>query len=614
MSFSVGDRVLHTSRSELGFGIITEIYSDEICDVRFGATAFSGLSFSCFICAKKALEESMRSEIANCIAKNDFEGARQVHTKYVQDAGENSWPEFGVYLDNLKARHESKVKCLERQELVIHRLLDENFIDAQRNAAFPTDPYQVNFNEVKLTWLRRYFTDPASKSLSDEQLLAIGNTDKTVLLRARAGSGKTTVIKHKVDFKIRHLGFDPSEVMVLAFNKTAAQQVKRDVQKEFHHLTFNNARTFHSLAHKIVRPTQNLLFDVGSGSNAKQSQFVEGLLEKESNPAFKKDLYEFFRAELKQMENIGSLLNEKDYFTYRRNDVQDTLNGDPVKSLGEKWIADFLFEHDIRYVYERPWFRDKTGQQGNFYPDFSLAVNSQIPDVVIEHWGIDEYDSTQSIPLHWNKTWQEYRLEMDIKRSYWRDHNRRNPSRAVTLLETSVRNTKNGRVAFENHLKRELGNIGVKCTKLSSEVLVDRVIRKRVARFSHMCLQFIQRAKKQCISPHDLDTKIEHFSFDCDKEKVFCLIANRIFHRYARELAHANLIDFDDLMTMAVDRIVQERGNVVIDQTVDTALNLNTLKWLMVDEFQDFSKLFFNLVDALRSHNPALRVFCVGDD
>jgi DNA helicase-4 len=34
----------------------------------------------------------------------------------------------------------------------------------------------------------------------------------------------------------------------------------------------------------------------------------------------------------------------------------------------------------------------------------------------------------------------------------------------------------------------------------------------------------------------------------------------------------------------------------------------------MIDEFQDFSEMFFELVDAIRSKNPAAKFFCVGDD
>jgi DNA helicase-4 len=502
---------------------------------------------------------------------------------------------------------------LKRQTVVINHLLDENYIEAQQEALFPNDEWHADFLDIKKDWLKRYFSRSAPGNLSDEQLWAIGNSDNIVLLRARAGSGKTTVIKHKVDFGIRHLGFDPSQIMVLAFNKTAADQVKRDLQQNFNHLTFSNARTFHSLAYRIVQPTEDLLFDINSGSNAKQSQSIEGLLEKESNPKFRKDLYQFFRAELKQMENIGSLLSTEDYYTFRRNTAQDTLGGDPVKSIGEKWIADFLFEHDIRYIYERAWYRDKSGQQGNYHPDFSLAINSKVPDVVIEHWGIDESNEHESVPEHWDKTWSEYRADMELKRKYWRDWNQRNPKRPVIFLETSIRDTRNGRIAFEKHLRQLLGNIGEVCTKLPEEMLIEKVVRKHTSRFSRMCLQFVQRAKKQCLTHGDLDKKMAGFDFSCEKEKVFCLIANRIYHRYAKELEEANLIDFDDLIAMAVDRIERESGNVVIDPTTEMALNLNTLKSLMVDEFQDFSPLFFNLIKALRSHNPALRLFCVGD-
>ena len=477
------------------------------------------------------------------------------------------------------------------------------------------DPESLcNREDIVLKWLRRFINRNGNSNLSDEQLLAMGNCDPSVLLRARAGSGKTTVIKHKVDFNIRHLRFAPSEIMVLTFNKIAADQLKRDLQQEFNHLTFSNARTFHSLAHRIVKPTQDLLYDINSGSNARQSKFVERLLEKESNPRFRLDLFEFFRSELKQMDDIGSLLAKEDYFTFKRNTAQDTLKGDSVKSTGEKWIADFLFEHDIRYVYERAWYRDKSGKEGNYHPDFSLAVNSKIPDVVIEHWGIDEFAADKSVPEHWNKSWDEYREEMGLKRDYWRHYNRQTPGRAVTFVETSIRDTQRGREAFEAHLKKLFRDIGVNCTKLPEEVLVEKVVRKHIARFSRMCLQFVQRAKKQCLTPLELDEKISAFDFSCEKEKVFSLIANRIYHRYVKALEEANLIDFDDLMSMAVDRIEIERGNVVIDKATESALNLNTLRWIMVDEFQDFSPLFFNLIQALRTHNPSLRLFCVGDD
>lgn len=498
---------------------------------------------------------------------------------------------------------------------LLEEILRSDFESADQRVHSMGNIPPEKYHELKNAFvLRILFAAPASINLSAEQLSAIGNSDKSVLLRARAGSGKTTVIKQKVNFAIRHLGFSPQDIMVLAFNKAAASQVKRDLQEGYNHITFDNARTFHSLSFRIVKPTQELLFDIDTGSNARQSQFIEGLLEKENNPRFRKDLYEFFRAELAVMENIGTLLPKEDYYTFRRNEAQDTLGGDPVKSIGEKWIADFLFEHDIRYMYERAWYRDKTGEQGNYHPDFSLAVNSNIPDVVIEHWGIDELDFSQSVPEHWDQTWAGYHDDMERKRQYWDIWNHNNPQKPVKFLETSIRDTGSGRAAFERRLKSLLGDNGVRCAKLPDEILIEKVVRKHTARFSRMCLQFMQRAKKQLLTPGDIDQKIAKYTFSCEKEQVFNLIANRIFHRYATALEEQNYIDFDDLVDRATKRIKEEKGNVIIDPVSDGALNISTLKWLMIDEYQDFSPLFSNLVSALHTYNPSLKLFCVGDD
>ena len=122
----------------------------------------------------------------------------------------------------------------------------------------------------------------------------------------------------------------------------------------------------------------------------KQSQFVQELLDSVLNPATQAQIYLFFRKEMRELEDIGTFLSEEDFYTYRRNQVQDTLGGQHVKSIGEKWIADFLFEHDIRYAYEAIWFWDQGG--GNYQPDFSLVTTGKRYDIVIEHWGIDLTD------------------------------------------------------------------------------------------------------------------------------------------------------------------------------------------------------------------------------
>lgn len=72
-------------------------------------------------------------------------------------------------------------------------------------------------------------------------------------------------------------------------------------------------------------------------------------------------------------------------------------------------------------------------------------------------------------------------------------------------------------------------------------------------------------------------------------------------------------MDFDDLMTQAIQKIEDTRGECSI-RVNQREIKMNDLEWLMVDEYQDFSKLFHDLVSVIRKNNPKLKLICVGDD
>ena len=557
---------------------------------------------------KEALaEEGQRKVAAERVKFEMLEKERQAKQAIIDAERKQSY-ERQRLIDEARERAHQKRRMVIRQNIL--QGLSEDYLVTLDNLLLYDPESLCDIDQIIVHWLH----EQGYKMLSDEQLIAVGNCSASVLLRARAGSGKTTVIKHKVDFQIRYLGLDPSAIMVLAFNKVAAVQIGKDLRENFGHLTFANSSTFHSLAHRIVKPGKGILYDENSGYGAKQTELVESIVNKESNPQFCKDLYQFFRAELNEMESLGTLLANEDYYAAKRSASEDTLKGDVVKSVAEKWIADFLFEHDIRYSYERSWFRDSAGKVGNYHPDFSLAVNSKVPDVVLEHWGVDEFSSRRSVPKAWSKSWSDYVESMAWKRDYWREWNDNRPDRKIIFLQTSVRDMVGGRVAFERILAARLTAAGVPCVRLAEEELIHKVVRKHKSRFAGICLQFIQRAKKQRLTPNDLVKKMATYIFASEKEKVFCLIANRIFLRYARELEENDLIDFDDLLSLAVDKVTECQGDLVVDGGSGSSLNLKSLKWLMVEEFQDFSQLFFDLTCALRDTNPSLKLFSVGDN
>ena len=124
-------------------------------------------------------------------------------------------------------------------------------------------------------------------ALDHEQMAAIALPWQNLLIQARAGSGKTRTICARAALAIRDESLIPNQVLILAFNKAAATEVEKRVREETG-TDYRNARTFHSLAYRLVKPMEKLLFDGGEEpSVAEQSKFVQRLLHKILNPAFK---------------------------------------------------------------------------------------------------------------------------------------------------------------------------------------------------------------------------------------------------------------------------------------------------------------------------------------
>jgi len=77
---------------------------------------------------------------------------------------------------------------------------------------------------------------------SEEQLAVINSREKYILLKARAGSGKTAVIVERTKQLLKE-GINEDEILLLAFNKKASLEMNERIGNGF-----QNAKTFHSLA------------------------------------------------------------------------------------------------------------------------------------------------------------------------------------------------------------------------------------------------------------------------------------------------------------------------------------------------------------------------------
>lgn len=481
-------------------------------------------------------------------------------------------------------------------------------LDAIYNDAHFSDLTSDDITALKLPKVRHYLAS-IGMQLDEEQERANARPERRLLIKARAGSGKTRTLCARAALAMLDERLDPNQVMVLAFNKAAAAEVKRRVHEITGIPDYDNARTFHSLAYQLVKPKKKLLFDVGGDPSAReQSRFVQRLMQRILNPAFKESMVEFFRKELEQIEDIGRDLPPKEYLAFRQALELVTLRGERVKSNGEKFIADFLFEHGIEYRYERAWAWKSDFLGGATYkPDFSIVANGR--DYILEHWAFDPADKFAVLPEHWDISAEQYREQILAKRQFWRE-------KGVTLLETHTDLMREGRVVFETRLQGILKDAGIRCQRLSSDEIMRRVFENdfTISRMAELFLQFIQRSKKRGWSPEEIVRRTTDSPDREPRSRLFHQLALRAYREYEAMLEEQQAMDFDDLLVQAAAEVETHGPLARIHLGQGRMMPIGDLRWILLDEYQDFSELYFRMLSAIIRVNPTVRLVAVGDD
>lgn len=91
------------------------------------------------------------------------------------------------------------------------------------------------------------------KKLNKEQRQAIALDEQVVLVKSAVGSGKTTVLTHKIA-QLCTAGIDPASIVVLTFTRRAANEInKRLSQFASHTHSLEYCGTFHSVANRLLR-------------------------------------------------------------------------------------------------------------------------------------------------------------------------------------------------------------------------------------------------------------------------------------------------------------------------------------------------------------------------
>ena len=65
----------------------------------------------------------------------------------------------------------------------------------------------------------------------ESQLQAIHHQEGPMMVLAGPGSGKTTVITHRVKYLVEQCGVEPGSILVITFTKAAAQEMRQRFEK-----------------------------------------------------------------------------------------------------------------------------------------------------------------------------------------------------------------------------------------------------------------------------------------------------------------------------------------------------------------------------------------------
>lgn len=453
--------------------------------------------------------------------------------------------------------------------------------------------------------------NPALSKLNPEQQTAAIVFEDRNLLVAAAGSGKSWTLVGKIGYALTRRLFAPSDIVALAFNTEAADELNKKIKQELRPLLNGKmvkAHTFHALGMAILRIANKgkqrvKIFGTsrkgkrGDDLRANQerallAQIVSDLLA--NSPEFLNNWLLFQTLCWKPSPTADSFKNYQDYAEYVEEQRQERKKGEPaflqsidgkvVRSVEELAICNWLWMNSVRYEYEHD-FQPKPPGWNKFNPDFYF------PDIDTwhEHFGLDEYGNA---PHHFNKP-EWYAKQAKTKEAWFQHHV---PGRWFSTRSADYRNG-----TLFDRLQQKLTGRGVTLVPRSLDLIDEQVKTLRQNDLLKLITRALHIVRGNGYSQADFE-RLYADSNDAHRSGLFAAVFWPIQEAYAKALEDQKEIDFDDMIIQAAKAV--ETGAVKLPYSL-----------IMVDEFQDISPGRARLVKALLNQRPNDSIlFGVGDD
>ena len=461
--------------------------------------------------------------------------------------------------------------------------------------AFLEDPDRARekanevFVEKELVESRALFDRIEARPLTEEQRRAVVIDDHRNLVVAAAGSGKTSVIAAKAGWLIRRGFRRPSELLLLAFTRSARKEMEERLYRRLGADAASGVavRTFHGLGTSIIGQAEGRrpsLARVAEDGNALTDQIKDIMVELLDDRKFSRILRKWFQEMSTPYRSVHEFDCPGEYHDYMRKHEIRSLQGEKVKSCEECEIANFLHLNGIGYRYEADYEHDTaTPEKRQYKPDFHLPDHG----IYIEHFGIDKEGNTAPYVDR-----DRYLNSMKWKRELHARH-------GTVLIETfSHENTDGGLLS---NLAEKLAARGIALSPIPDDQ-VFAVLEKqgRIDLFTRLVVTFLHHFKSNRLSFSDLHDLAGGQS-DPGRATAFLSVFRPICEHYQKHLDDAGEIDFHDMISRAA--ILVELGRY-----------RSPYGYILVDEFQDISPGRARLLKALLDMSSSNQMFVVGDD
>ena len=317
-----------------------------------------------------------------------------------------------------------------------------------------------------------------------EQAAAIATDEDATLVLAGAGTGKTAVITDKIAHLVRNRGAPPREILVLAFNRKAAEEIRERLPDD---LAGAHVATFHSFGRRVVAdvevaPTLSKLAEDEAMLIVVIDRILVDLL---GDPRQSRVVTDFITRHRTDYRSHFDFNTPGEYYDHVRRSELRTLSGDLVKSFEELEIANFLTLNGVSFVYEQPHpVETATPWHRQYRPDFYLPDH----DIYIEHLALDRQGRP---PKGWDGYAEGVGWKRDIHQRY-----------GTRLIETYSWQQREG--VLRRRLHEQLEKAGVTFERVPIRTLLLDLGRWLISWLAQLIATFLNHVKASGISADTL--------------------------------------------------------------------------------------------------------------